>query len=94
MIDKNEIYKQESPFINRFEKAIVKFEELLNDEQKVSSKNINKELGTKELIANINVNYNISNLLINYEKTSIDRLYFFYSNQDIKQNTISNDKEE
>ena len=86
MIDKNEIYKQESPFINRFEKAIVKFEELLNDEQKVSSKNINKELGTKELIANINVNYNISNLLINYEKTSIDRLYFFYSNQDIKQN--------
>ena len=64
MIDKNEIYKQESPFLNRFEKAIVKFEELLNDEQKISSKNINKELGIKELVSKININYNILNLLI------------------------------
>ena len=84
MIDKNDINKQESPFLNRFEKAIVKFEELLEEGEKASSKNILKELGTKEQIGKININYNISNLLINFDKTSIDRLYFFYSHQDIK----------
>ena len=44
MIDKNSVHKQESPFLNRFEKAIVKFEELLTDTQKQSSKKIFEEL--------------------------------------------------
>jgi len=88
MIDKNYIYKQESPFLNRFEKAIVKFEELLNNNQKISSKNIFEELGIKEHIEKISFNYNIKNLLINYNKKSIDRLYFYYSNKKLKHDEI------
>ena len=88
MIDKNYIYKQESPFLNRFEKAIVKFEELLNDRQRASSRNIFNELGIKGHVEKIKFNYNIENLLINYDKTSIDRLYFYYSNQNLKQEEI------
>ena len=83
MIDKNFIDKQESPFLNRFEKAIVKFEGL-----KVSSKSLLQELKLKETIEyiNININYNIKNLLINFNEASIDRLYFYYSEKNLKQN--------
>ena len=83
MIDKNFIDKQEPPFLNRFEKAIVKFEGL-----KVSSKSLLQELKLKETIEyiNININYNIKNLLINFNEASIDRLYFYYSEKNLKQN--------
>ena len=84
MIDKNYIYEQESPFLNRFEKAIVKFEELLNDKQKAASKNIFNELKIKEKFEKMNINYNIKNLLINCDESSIDRLYFYYSNKNLK----------
>jgi len=83
MIDKSSIHKQESPFLNRFEKAIVKFEELLNNQQKTASKEIYNELGIKEHIQK-KINYNIGNLLINCDKESIDRLYFYFSNPKLK----------
>ena len=88
MIDENYIHKQESPFLNRFEKAIVKFEELLNNKQIMSSRKIFQELGIKEQMENININYNIKNLLINYSKANIDRLYFYFSNQNLKEEDI------
>ena len=81
MIDKKYIYKQEAPFLNRFEKAIVKFEELLDNKQKAGSRNIYQDLRIKEQIEKMNINYNIENLLIYYDQTSIDRLYFYYSNK-------------
>lgn len=84
MIDKNYIHKQESPFLNRFEKAIVKFEELLNEKQKPLSRNIFNELKIKEQIEALKINYNIKNLLINCDEASIDRLYFYYSNLNLK----------
>ena len=88
MIDENYVHKQESPFLNRFEKAIVKFEELLNNKQIMSSRKIFQELGIKEQMENININYNIKNLLINYSKANIDRLYFYFSNQNLKEDDI------
>ena len=88
MIDKNYIYKQESPFLNRFEKAIVKFEDLLEHEKKESSKKIFQNLKVKDVIGNLNVNYNVKNFLINYDKSSIDRLYFYFSNQKLKAEEI------
>ena len=88
MIDKNYANKQESPFLNRFEKAIVKFDGLLNNKQKASSKNIFQELGIKKKMETININYNIKNLLINYNEASIDKLYFYYSNQKFKPDEI------
>ena len=89
MIDKDYAHKQESPFLNRFEKAIVKFEGLLSDKEKRLSGSIFKELGIKEQIRK-NINYNIKNLLINYNESNIDRLCFFYSNQyqDLKEDVI------
>ena len=88
MIDRHYIYNQESPFLSRFEKAIVKFGELLNDKQKISSRNIFEELSIKEHIEKIAFNYNINNLLINYGKERIDGLYFYYSNKKLKQEEI------
>ena len=82
MIDKNYIDEQEAPFLNRFEKAIVKFEMLLNEKQKLEAKNIYQKLKIKEYISKLKLNYNIENLLINCDKKSIDRLYFYYSNKD------------
>ena len=81
MINKSSIDRQESPFLNRFEKAIVKFEELLGEKDKASSKRIFDDLRIKTQIEKVKTNYNINNLLINYDETSIDRLYFYYSNK-------------
>ena len=92
MIDKNYVHKQESPFLNRFEKAIVKFEELLDNKQKASSKNIFQELKIKEQMETININYNIKNLLINCNEENIDRLYFYYSNQKSKKGKMQDNE--
>ena len=86
MVDKNYIHKQESPFLNRFEKEIVKFDELLNEQEKPLSRKIYNDLNIKEKIETLKLNYNIKNLLINCDKVSIDRLYFYYSNQNPKPN--------
>ena len=84
MIDKNFVHKQESPFLNRFEKEIVKFNELLNEKEKRISKNIFDELKIKEKFETLKTNYNIKNLLINCDEASFDRLYFYYSNHQIE----------
>jgi len=86
MINKNSIQKQESPFLNRFEKAIVKFEDLLTHEQKNASRDIFGQLEIKQLVDNLY--YNIKNFLINYDKSSIDRLYFYYSNKNLREEEI------
>ena len=91
MIDKNSIHKQESPFLNRFEKAIVKSEKLLDYNQKVKSRNIFQELRIKEEVESININYDIKNLLINYDEMSIDRLYFYYSKKLQKEEEIKSE---
>ena len=88
MIDKNYIDKQESPFLSRFEKAIVKFEELLSEKQKKTSRLIFDELGINEQLKKMGVNY-IKNLLIKCNKVCIDKLYFYYSNQ-LKEEEIKN----
>ena len=88
MINKNSIQKQESPFLNRFEKAIVKFEDILTHEQKTASRDIFGQLEIKTLFENLNINYNIKTFSINYDKSSIDRLYFYFSNQKLKEEEI------
>ena len=41
-------------------------------------------MGIKEQVEKININYNIKNSLINCDESSIDRLYFYYSNKNLK----------
>jgi len=84
MRDKKFINDQESPFLNRFEKAKLNFEELLDNTQQAESRSIYKDLRIKQQIEKTNIKYNNENLLINYDQNSIDRLYFYYTNQKSK----------
>ena len=88
MIDKNFINKQEAPFLTRFEKEIVNFEDLLNNKQKTGAKNIFDEIRIKE---QFKINYNIENLMINFDQSSVERLYFYYSNLKTKVNQEEKD---
>lgn len=65
MVDKKFIDKMESPFLNRFEKIIIKFKELLNEFQKLLSNELMKNEYYFKYLINKKISIIIA-YLINY----------------------------
>jgi len=79
LLDKNEINKEDPPFINRFEKHIVSFEYLLNQKQLESSYNINNFIGDLVESRNLRVKINLKNELINCDLEEIQGIIYHFS---------------
>ena len=72
-VNLNEMVKQEAPFLNRFEKQIISFEHLLNEELRDESLkiiNLVKDIGYKKKIYK-GINYDLQKLLINCDEEEI-----------------------
>ena len=94
MVDKKFIDNVEAPFLNRFEKVIISFDKLLNDEQKnLSTKILNKlnlKDNIKDAFENYKINYKIKDLLIGSKREDILGLvYYFYSENNNNENNNS-----
>ena len=94
MVDKKFIDNVEAPFLNRFEKVIISFDKLLDDNQKNLSYKILNQLKLKDCIKdasdNFKINYKIKDLLIGSKKEDILGLvYYFYSENNNNENNNS-----
>ena len=98
MVDKKYMDKLESPFLNRFEKMIIKFDELLNPIQKNISKDLlGKECNFKQKIKNHEdkVNYKLKDLLIGCKEEDIQGLvYDFSKDREIEDQNAENEIKE
>ena len=84
MVDQKQILKEESPFLNRFEKHIIDFEYLLNNEKINLSErimNIRKNLEETEIINGEKLKYDKSKLFINFNKEEIQGIIYYLSKQ-------------
>ena len=70
LVDKKDLRKQKLPFLSRFEKHIISFDNLLIEGEKEKSKEINDIL--KKMISVNKINYNLDNLLININEDIIN----------------------
>ena len=90
MVDKKFISNVEAPFLNRFEKMIISFAKLLNNQQiLLSQKILKEELNLKEIIPEEKekiINYKIKDLLIGWKKEDIQGLVYCYSNENKEPN--------
>ena len=78
-VDINEIYNEEPPFLNRFEKHIISIEYLLNKELIIESENIMSflnEMISNEKDKNKGINYSLKHLLINFNKDEIQAMIY------------------
>ena len=77
-VDIDKIDKQEAPFLNRFEKHIVTYENLLNEELIYKSKEIKKIIDDVISFSKNNkrLNYNFENLMINCELEEIQGIIY------------------
>ena len=96
MVDEKFIDKEESPFLNRFEKMKVSIDELLTDiKQNLTKKLLNDEFDFESKIKKIEsknkLNYDLRDLLIGCKEGDIKGLVFDY-NEDIEE--PDNKKEE
>ena len=85
MVNKKFMDKMETPFLSRFEKIIIKFNELLNDTQKLLADDLMKnECDFKNMIKKkkYHLNYSVNDLLIGCNKEDIQGLVYNFS-QDI-----------
>ena len=90
-VDDDKIKKEEPPFLNRFEKHIISFENLLNEKYLNKSKEIYNIL--LELTQNndpenafLGINYNLKEIFINLDKEEINAyIYKNYKNDDLNQ---------
>ena len=93
-VDSNKIDQQETPFLNRFEKHIISFESLLNEELIKESERIHKII-KKDLIQICKnykiINYDIEKLLINCELEEIQGLIFQASKKGITAKNMINE---
>jgi len=95
LLDKNEINKQDPPFINRFEKHIVTFEYLLNEKQIKISNEISETITSLIKIKNKPLKVNLQNELINCNLEEIQGMVYqlsireAYKNQPL--NNINNE---
>ena len=79
LVDNNELKKQKLPFLSRFEKHIITFESLLDEEDKKKSKKINELI--KNLVTVKNINYDLDNLLVNTNEDIINGYVYIYKNK-------------
>ena len=93
LVNEDDIEKQEPPFLNRFEKHIISFESLINNEQKEISKYISKMLKdivklTYELIPNFK--FDLEKELINCDLEEIEGIIYSFRNK-VKNNLIKDE---
>ena len=85
-VDEDKIDKQEPPFLNRFEKHISRYENLLNDNLISTSKKIQDKID--ELISfgknNKRINYDLKKILINCELEEIQGIIYNSQKKGIK----------
>ena len=86
LIDSQMMQYEDKPFINRFEKHVISFENILLPEYIKIVKNINKKL--MDLIIYKNININLKKQLINCDKEVIEKLVFDLTSE----NSIDNNK--
>ena len=66
------------PFLHRFEKVKINFEQIINNEQKTLANKIIREIGFKEFIKSYNIiNFNLEDLLINSGEEEIQSLVYY-----------------
>ena len=89
-VNVNEMDKQEAPFLNRFEKQIITFDYLLNDELIELSKTINSTL--KDMVKKDKkykgINYDLEKLLINCDLEEIRAMVYEYNKKGINKEKI------
>ena len=94
LLDKNEIDKQDPPFINRFEKHIITFEYLLNKNQVKISNQINQLfnglIGNEEQKLKINLKFQ----LLNCDLEEIQGIVYQLSENIKKEGSHNNSKDE
>ena len=76
LLDKNEIDEQDPPFINRFEKHIITFEYLLNDNQVKMSKQINQIFTSLIEKNNKELKIDLKSQLLNCDLEEIQGLFY------------------
>ena len=80
LVDQNEIEKEEIPFLNRFEKHIISFDYLLNEEQSKTAEEIYQiiqDLSKENIIQNdLTIPYDIGKLLVNCDKEEIKGIVY------------------
>ena len=80
LVDKNDLRKQKLPFLSRFEKHIITFDALLNEENKKTSQKINDLL--KKLVSVKDINYNLDNILVNTNEDIINGYVYLYKDKE------------
>ena len=94
LVDKKFVNKCDLAFLNRMEKMILSFDQLLDEQLKIISTNLIKDIKLKNTI-NIyeNVNYSLKNLLINCDDEEIQGLiYYFYKESKNERNQSNNEE--
>ena len=86
LIDSQMVHYEDKPFLNRFEKHVISFQNILLPEYIKLVKNINQKL--MDLISFTNININLKNQLINCDEEVIEKLVFDLTNE----NSIDNNK--
>ena len=79
MVDKNYLYKVEPPFLNRFEKMILSFSQLIDEKQKNIANIISSELDMKKCEDKLKykINYRLKNLLIGCHKEHLLAMIYY-----------------
>ena len=82
LVDKNFVKKCDLAFLNRLEKLIVTFDNLLDSNLKNISKNLINEINLKKIIGKYkNINYSLEDLLINCGDEDIQGLIYYFNNE-------------
>ncbi len=94
LLDKNEIDKQDPPFINRFEKHIITFEYLLNENQIKMSRQINQLLNGLIEKGEQKLKIDLKSQLLNCDLEEIQGIFYQLSEIFKKEASNNNSKDE
>ena len=98
LVDKKFVSKVNLAFLNRFEKMVLSFDKLLENDLKILSNNLISEMNLERSISNYsNINYELRDLLINCGEEEIQGLIYYYCNKSKKNdndNDLKNKKKE
>jgi len=85
LVDKKFVKKVNLAFLNRFEKMILSFDKLLENDLKILSNNLIGEMNLERSISDYpNINYELKDLLINCGEEEIQGLIYYYCNKSKK----------
>ena len=99
LADKIFVEKVNLAFLNRFEKMVLSFDKLLDNELKALSRNLIDKMNFKKTLKKYeDINYSLKDLLINCGEEEIQGLIYYYSNKFKKKdnnndNVVDNKKE-